>query len=361
MKPSLFSTVNFGAFSRPHRVAMAPMTRRRAMSDGVPSTLSAEYYGQRSSACFIVSEATAICPQGIGAPSAPGIWSREQVAGWRKITQSVRSSGGLLFCQLWHAGRVSHPMINGGLHPLGPSPIRAVHPTLPFLEPKEMSAQDIREAVEAYRAAAKNAKLANFDGIELHAANGYLLDQFIQSGSNHRHDNYGGSVRNRFRFLSEVLDAVSESWEPDRIGIRFSPAGVFNDMSDENAYETFSYVFSQLNTFRPAYVHLIEPCVAGDYDQTTVTSAAIPSRAFREVIKGPLVVAGGYTASSAQLAIEQGYADIVAFGRQFISNPDLPLRLQTQTPLASYDRNYFYEGGPQGYIDYPPASTQKSA
>jgi N-ethylmaleimide reductase len=363
---SLFSPLRLGTHQLKHRVVMAPLTRMRAQQPGnVPTNLNARYYCQRASAGgLLVTEATQISPRGQGYPATPGIYSPEQVKGWRLVTEAVHEKGALIFAQLWHVGRISHPshQPDGGL-PIAPSPVKPAGNAFtaswaqePFPTPREIRLDEIPSLVEEYRAAARNALAAGFDGVELHAANGYLLDQFLRNGVNKRTDRYGGSFENRARFLLEVLGAVGEVFGLDRVGIRLSPLGTFNDMSDSDPVGMYGYLLQELSKKHIAYVHLIE--ARGDEEapdeRVPLGSGAAPTAAlFRPFYKGVLIGAGGFTRQSAVEAIAAGTVDAVAFGRLFISNPDLPQRLQRSAPLNAYDRPTFYGGGIKGYTDYP--------
>jgi N-ethylmaleimide reductase len=363
---SLFSPLRVGAYQLKHRIVMAPLTRMRARQPGnVPTELNARYYAQRASGCgLLITEATQISLRGQGYPATPGIHSEQQVEGWRLVTKAVHEKGGLIFLQLWHVGRISHPSHQpDGALPLAPSPIRPAGNALtaswqevPFETPREIRLDEIPSLIAEYRAAARNALAAGFDGVELHAANGYLLDQFLRDGTNKRTDRYGGSFENRARFLLEVLDAVGDVFPYNRIGIRLSPLGTFNDMSDSDPVGTFGYVLRALSKKGIAYVHLIE--ARGDEEapdeSVSLGPGAAPTAALlRSFYKGVLIGAGGFTRQSAMEAIAAGTVDAVAFGRLFISNPDLPLRLRLSAPLNSYQRPTFYGGGTEGYTDYP--------
>ena len=376
---SLFSPLRVGAHQLKHRIVMAPLTRMRAQQPGnVPTELNARYYAQRASGCgLLITEATQISPRGQGYPATPGIHSEQQVEGWRLVTRAVHEKGGLIFLQLWHVGRISHSshQPDGGL-PLAPSPVKPAGNALtaswteePFETPREIRLDEIPSLVEEFRAAARNALAAGFDGVELHSANGYLLDQFLRDGTNKRTDRYGGSFENRARFLLEVLDAVAEVFPFNRIGIRLSPLGTYNDMSDSDPVGTFGYVLRALSKKDIAYVHLIE--ARGDEEapdeRVPLGPGAAPTAAlFRPFYtckghKGVLIGAGGFTRQSALEAVAAGTVDAVAFGRLFISNPDLPLRLQRSAPLNSYQRPTFYGGGIEGYTDYPALDNARAA
>jgi N-ethylmaleimide reductase len=370
---ALFSPLHVGANRLSHRIVMAPLTRMRAAQPGnVPNELNATYYGQRATAGgLLVTEATQISLRGQGYPSTPGIHSPEQVAGWRLLTDAVHAKRGLIFLQLWHVGRISHPSYqpDGGL-PIAPSAVRPAGHALtaswekaPFETPRAIRLDEIPSLVEEYRAAAHNALAAGFDGVELHAANGYLLDQFLRDGTNQRTDRYGGSFENRARFLLEVLDAVGDTYGFDRVGIRLSPLGTFNDMRDSDPVGMFGHLLRVLAKKSIAYVHLIE--ARGDEhspdDTIELGSGPAPTATlFRPFYPGTLIGAGGFTRESAEAAVAIGTVDAVAFGRLFISNPDLPVRLRLHAALNDYDRATFYGGSSKGYTDYPTLNELES-
>jgi N-ethylmaleimide reductase len=354
---TLLSPVNLGPYTLPNRMVMAPLTRNRASEGNIPNALNVTYYAQRASAGLIVSEATQVSPQGQGYPMTPGIHSPEQVAGWRPITDAVHERGGHIFLQLWHVGRISHPSLQPeGALPVAPSAIapEGMAATFsgekPFVTPRALETSEISGIVEQYRQGAANALAAGFDGVEIHGANGYLLDQFLQDGTNHRTDEYGGSIENRARLLMEVTEAVTQVWGANRVGIRLSPSGVFNSMSDSNPQALFSYVVNALNRFGLAYLHLVEPRAN---EQANPEQQALTSRYFRSIFQGTIVSAGGYDRELGNAALAAGDADLIAYGRLFISNPDLPERFAQNAPLNPYDRSTFYGGTEQGYIDYP--------
>ncbi|NBX04148.1 MAG: alkene reductase [Alphaproteobacteria bacterium] len=363
---SLFDTLKLGDLELKNRVIMAPLTRMRSGQPGnIPHALNAEYYAQRASAGLIISEATQISQQGQGYPATPGIHSPEQVAGWKLVTDAVHKAGGKIFLQLWHVGRISHSshQPNGGV-PVAPSAITpsgmvftADWKQLPYEPPRALENSELAGIVADYKKAAQNAKDAGFDGVEVHGANGYLLDQFLQDGSNQRSDNYGGSIENRARLLLEVTDAVAEVWGKGRVGVRLSPYGTFNDMSDGDPIALFTYVLEQLSARQIGYAHLIEPrsTSAGGND-AVLEEAPSTSALFRKSFKGVFLSAGGYTRENALEVVEKGEADAVVFGRLFISNPDLPERLKANLPLNRYDRATFYGGAEKGYTDYPFAA-----
>jgi len=355
----LFSSFDLGSLTLPHRVAMAPLTRNRAGEGNAPGALNATYYRQRASAALLITEATQVAPKGQGYPRTPGIHSEAQVEGWSTVTDAVHEGGGRIFLQLWHVGRISHSDYHDGARPVAPSAIRpdgeVLTPDLemvPFETPRALATDEVPEVVEQYRQGAANARRAGFDGVEIHAANGYLIDQFLRSGTNERTDRYGGSLENRLRFLREVADAVSDEWGGDRVGVRFSPLSPFNDMSDDTPAETFRAAAATANEHDLAYVHLVEPSepkppVAGEGEPAAVFSG------IREAFDGALVANGNYDEDTAADAIERGYADLIAFGRAFLANPDLPRRLREGLPVNAPDESTFYNGDAEGYTDYP--------
>jgi N-ethylmaleimide reductase len=346
----LFTPFAAGALALPTRIVMAPMTRNRAGAGNVPTALTAEYYAQRASAGLIVTEATQVSPQGVGYPGTPGIHTDAQVAGWRRVTDAVHAAGGRIMLQLWHVGRISHPLLQpGGALPVAPSAIAArgeaftLQGMKPFPTPRALETGEIAGIVVDYAAATRRARAAGFDGVEIHGANGYLIDQFLRDGSNRRTDGYGGSIESRARFLLEVTEAVVGAWSADRVGVRLSPTNPFNDMSDSDPLATFGFAAEALNRFGLAYLHAVEGDEAG---------RAVSAR-IRQVFRGALMVNGGYTAQTADAAIAAGRADLVSFATLFISNPDLPERFRLGAPLAAPDRATFYGGAAKGYTDYP--------
>jgi len=361
----LFEPLKIGSLTLPNRIIMAPLTRMRSKQPGnIPHELNAEYYVQRASAGLIISEATQVSQQGQGYPGTPGIHSPEQVGGWKLVTDTVHKAGGRIFLQLWHVGRISHSshQPNDAL-PVAPSALAAENSgtytadwqETPILVPRALETDEMPGIVADYKAGAVNAKKAGFDGVEVHGANGYLLDQFLQDGSNTRMDHYGGSIENRARLLLEVVDSVIEVWGNDRVGVRLSPFNAFNGMKDSDPITLFTYVLSELDTRGIAFVDLIEPraALAGmqedDLEDTPQTASL-----FRDGLKTVLISAGGHTPNSAHEYIEKGLADAVAFGRHFISNPDLPERIRQSALLTPYDRATFYGGDAKGYTDYLP-------
>lgn len=365
---NLFSPLDVGKLALKHRVVMAPLTRMRASVPGYsPNEMMAEYYAQRASdGGLIISEATLVSEGGRGAPNTPGLYSDEQIAGWRRITEAVHAKGGLMVAQLWHMGRLSHPLYQpDGKPPAAPSEIRADVDVLlpdrtkePCPVPRAIETQAIPELIKSYVQAAKNSMSAGFDGVEIHAANGYLLEQFLQSRSNQRVDEYGGSIENRCRLVLEIAHAVSEAVGNDRTGIRLSPFGIANDSGEENPEPLYDYLVGGLDKLGLAYLHLIEPRASGagqkDVDHKDVPSAA---RMYRSKWSSTLITAGNFTGETASKWVEGGVADAIAFGRYFISNPDLPARIQHGYPLNPYDRSTFYTLGEKGYLDYPAMSS----
>ena len=363
---TLFQPVALGALHLQHRVVMAPLTRMRSERPGdIPHALNAEYYGQRASrGGLIVTEATDISEQARGYPGAPGIYSAEQIAGWRLVTDAVHARGGLIVVQIWHTGRVSHTSMQPGRAlPVSSSPrpvtgmshMDANLNPATFETPRALELAEIPGIVESFAQAARNAREAGFDGIEIHSANGYLIDQFLQDNVNARTDQYGGSVANRSRFLLEIVDACAPAWSADRIGVRLSPWGKFNDMGESDPGTLFDHVGRELGTRGLSYLHVIEPRADQSSDVNAIDPDA-PDAAMRvkAAFGGKVISAGGYVKDTAEAAIAEGRADAVAFGRLFIANPDLPERLRRDAPLNRYDRSTFYGGGAKGYTDYPP-------
>lgn len=362
---ALFTPVRLGALPLAHRVVMAPLTRMRSTLPGnVPNAMMATYYGQRASpGGLIITEATDVSAQAAGYPGAPGVHSPEQVAGWRRVTGAIHRGGGLVVQQLWHTGRISHSSMQpGGGVPVAPSAVKPAgghfdahfQPVAEFETPRSLETQEVAGIVVDFRQAAENAKTAGFDGVEVHGANGYLLEQFLQDGTNQRTDAYGGPIENRVRLLLEVVDAAAAVWGADRVGVRISPWGTFNDMRDSDPLALFTHVIDELNRRGLAYLHLIEPRSSEASSTGQLNHDAPDAGAhFRRHFHGPVLAAGGFDQESAVRAVEAGIADAVAFGRQFIANPDLPARLRFGAPLNPYDRTTFYGGTEIGYIDYP--------
>jgi N-ethylmaleimide reductase len=364
---TLFTPLHLGALNLAHRVVMAPLTRMRSLQPGnVPGPLSAEYYAQRATkGGLLIAEATQVSPQGQGYPATPGIHSDDQVAGWKLVTDAVHAKGGLIVLQLWHVGRTSHSSFHNGQPPVSASAIRPAGQTMTAdwqmavtETPRALELSEIPALIQSYADATKRARAAGFDGVELHSANGYLLDQFLQDGSNHRSDRYGGSIENRTRLTLEVLDAVTAAWSADRVGIRLSPFGTFGDMSDSNTEALFGHLITQISTRNIAYLHMIQPraTLAGGSDSTN-QEAPDTVALFRNQYQGKIIAAGGFTAESASEAVATHQADAIAFGRLFISNPDLVERIRHHKELAHYNRATFYGGGEVGYTDYPALET----
>ncbi|MDF5712025.1 MAG: alkene reductase [Nostoc sp. S4] len=353
---NLFSPYQLGNLELPNRIVMAPLTRNRAGEGNVPHQLNATYYAQRASAGLIISEATQVTPEGQGYPATPGIHSPQQVEGWKLVTEAVHQQGGRIFLQLWHVGRISHPDLqpNGAL-PVAPSAITpkgeasTYEGSKPFVTPRALETSEIPQIVEQYRQGAANALAAGFDGVEIHAANGYLIDQFLRDGTNKRTDGYGGSIENRTRFLLEVTEAVTSVWDSDRVGVRLSPSGTYNDMHDSNPVETFSYAAQALNQFNLAYLHIFE-AIEADIRHGSVV---VPTSQIRDRFTGTLIVNGGYTREKGDAVLASKAADLVAFGTLFISNPDLPRRFALNAPLNQPNQATFYGGDENGYTDYP--------
>jgi N-ethylmaleimide reductase len=347
--PALFQPFELGPITLGNRLVMAPLTRNRAGAGDVPHALNAEYYAQRAGAGLIVTEASQISPQGKGYPGTPGIYSAEQVAGWRLVTDAVHKKGGRIFLQLWHVGRISHPSLQpDGELPVAPSALKpdgnamTTQGWVPFVEPRALRLEEIPGIVAAYRQAAINAKEAGFDGVEVHGANGYLLDQFLRDGTNKREDAYGGPVENRARLLLEVVGVVSTVFGAARVGVRLSPINPFNDIRDSDPQATFDYVAAQLGGRGLAYLHVFQ---AG--------TDPFDWQRLRKAFGGTFMVNGGYDRAKAEAALETGAADLVAIGVPFLANPDLIDRLKRNAPLNTPDQATFYGGGVVGYTDYP--------
>lgn len=345
---TLFDPLKLGSLQLPNRIIMAPLTRCRADAGRVPNALMAEYYVQRASAGLILSEATSVTPMGVGYPDTPGIWSEDQVRGWLNITRAVHANGGRIFLQLWHVGRVSDPVYLNGELPVAPSAVKPaghvslVRPIKEFVTPRALETEEIAEIVEAYRHGAENAKAAGFDGVEIHGANGYLLDQFLQSSTNQRNDQYGGSVENRARLLLEVTDAAISVWGADRVGVHLAPRQDAHDMGDANPRETFGYVARELGKRGVAFI-----CTREREGEDSLTPY------LKEQFGGLVIANERFTKEQANAWLAEGKADAVAFGIPFIANPDLVERLAQDAPLNEPRPELFYAQGPVGYIDYP--------
>jgi len=356
-KTSLFSPIEIGPYNLANRIMMAPMTRNRASDGNVPHQLNATYYAQRASAGLIVSEASPISPQAVGYPATPGIHNDAQVAGWRLVTDAVHQKGGHIFLQLWHVGRISHPSLQPDNQlPVAPSAIKpageaATYEGLQaFVEPRALATDELPGIVADYVQAARNAMAAGFDGVEIHSANGYLLDQFLRDGSNTRDDAYGGPVENRARLLREVVTAVCDAVGNNKVAVRLSPENSFNDMHDSDAQHTFNYATEMLNGFNLAYLHVLE----GDM---VTQSCTLDYQQIKDRFNGPYMANRGYTYDSASKALQNNRADCVSFGLLFISNPDLVERFKQHDALAEADQATFYGGDEKGYTDYPAIHT----
>ena len=358
----LLKPFQFGGLKLSNRIVMAPLTRRRADYNLAPTPLNALYYAQRASAGLIISEATQISPQGTSLPRTPGIYNPAQIAGWQRVTQAIHDRGGHIFLQLWHGGRCSHPSLQAqGALPVAPSALApreekaltATEEEVAFVVPRALLTSELPGIVDQYRRAAQNAMQAGADGVEIHGASGYLLDQFLQDNSNHRTDAYGGSLENRARLLVEVTAAVVEVWGSERVGVRLSPSSTFQDMNDSNPEALFNYVVNQLNQFNLGYLHIVEPRIKGSHDDFSDKKVQLGASHFRPLFRGTLISAGGYTRDTGEVMVRQGDTDLIAYGRLFIANPDLPERFALNAPLNPYHRPTFTGGDEQGYTDYP--------
>lgn len=352
----LFSPFQLGPYMLPNRIVMAPLTRNRAGAGNIPEPMNATYYAQRASAGLIITEASQVSLTGVGFPCTPGIHSPEQIAGWKLVTDAVHSRGSRIFLQLWHVGRISHPLMQpGSLLPVAPSAIAPSGYAItyegprPFVTPRALETEEIPEIVEQFRKGAENAMAAGFDGVEIHGGFGYLIDQFLRNCTNKRTDKYGGSIENRARFLLEVTEAVVNVWGADRIGLRISPSSAYNCMYDSDPLATFGYVVNALNHFGLAYLHIPEASA----DDLKHGAKAIETAYFRQIFKGTLMTNGGYDRERGNAIIASGGADLVAFGTLFLANPDLPERFRLNAPLNQPDPSTFYGGGEKGYTDYP--------
>ena len=355
MTATLFDPIRIGAIDLANRVVMAPLTRSRAADGLVPSPMAIEYYAQRATAGLIITEATQVSPLAQGYIATPGLFTREQIAGWRKVTDEVHRRGGRIVVQLWHVGRVSHTsLLPDGEVPVAPSAIRANTKTftadgyVDTSAPRALRIDEIPGVVADFARAARNAIEAGFDGVEVHAANGYLIDQFMRDGSNHRDDAYGGSIENRTRLLHEVVQATVEAIGAERVGVRIAPVTPANDMHDSNPQALFERAVERLDALGIAYVHVIEGATGGPRDVQPFDYAVL-----RGKFRGAWIVNNGYDREMAEAAVREGRADAVAFGRAYIANPDLVRRLRENAPLNEPDRLTFYGGGAEGYIDYP--------
>jgi 2,4-dienoyl-CoA reductase-like NADH-dependent reductase (Old Yellow Enzyme family) len=350
--PTLFDPLSLGDLDLPNRVVMAPLTRLRAGDSQIPNALMAEYYAQRASAGLLITEGVPVSPQGVGYQGVPGIWSREQVEGWKLVTKAVHDKGGRIFMQIWHVGRISDPSFHNGQAPVGPSALPAnghvslLRPERPYPTPRALSTEEVAGVVESFRTGAQNAKDAGFDGVELHGANGYLLDQFLQDGSNQRTDQYGGGVENRARLMLEATDAAISVFGPGRVGMHLAPRADSHSMGDSDLAATFGYVATELGKRGIAFL------CAREYHGPD--SLAVDLRA---AFGGVYVANEKFTGETAQAALDAGAADAVAFGKAFIANPDLVERLRAGAALNAPDPTTFYGGGAAGYVDYPTLKT----
>ena len=352
MSNELFSSIELGGQRLSNRMAMAPMTRNRAPNT-VANTMMAEYYAQRAGAGLIITEGAQISEQAVGYPATPGIYNQQQVDGWKQVTDAVHAKGGHIYIQLWHCGRISHPDFHNGEQPVSPSAITPAGDAFtyeglkPFVEPRALETSEIPGIIDQYRHAAACAREAGFDGVEIHAANGYLIDQFIRDGSNQRTDRYGGSLENRTRLLLEVVAAVGNEIGHNKVGVRISPINAFNDMSDSNSQVTFNHVTAELSGLGLAFLHVVEVSMTGE------ASSDFDTGQLRERFDGIYIANGGYDHARAEQKVTSGIADLVAFGIPFLANPDLPERFRRNAPLNQADQSTFYGGDEHGYTDYP--------
>lgn len=353
MSNNLFSSITVGDLTLPNRMVMAPMTRNRANQDNAPHSLNVKYYQQRAKAGLIITEASQVSMDGVGYPGTPGIYSDAQVTGWREITDAVHAEGGHIFIQLWYCGRISHPdLLPDNQTPVSPSAIQPEGDAItfegmkPFITPRALETDEIAGIVAQYKHAAVMAKKAGFDGVEVHGANGYLIDQFLRDGSNHRTDRYGGSVENRMRFLNEVLDAVCEIWPGQHVGLRLTPENSFNSMSDSDPQAHFAYFITQLNSRKLAYLHILEGDMISKQRHVNYHS-------LRDSFDGIYMANNAYDKTRAEEGIGNGDCDMVAFGIPFLANPDLVYRFQNDLALNEADQDSFYGGDEHGYTDYP--------
>jgi 2,4-dienoyl-CoA reductase-like NADH-dependent reductase (Old Yellow Enzyme family) len=355
--PTLFDPLKIGDIEVPNRIFLAPLTRNRSTGPGrVPNALMREYYAQRASAGLILTEATSVSPVGVGYPQTPGVWSAEQTEGWRKIVDGVHAAGGRIFLQLWHVGRISDPHYHDGALPVAPSAIAPkgnvslLRPQRPYVTPRALETEEIPGVVEDYRRGAENAKAAGFDGVEIHGANGYLLDQFLQDGANKREDLYGGGIENRARLLLEVTDAVVSVWGAGRVGVHLAPRGDAHDMGDSDLAATFGYVARELGNRKIAFLCARES-----------TKAPRLGPDLKAAFGGVYVANEGFSREGAEAVVAAGEADAVAFGKLFLANPDLPRRFSLGAPLNPWNAETFYTDGPVGYTDYPALEEKAAA
>ena len=361
--PTLFDPVEMGALSLPNRIIMAPLTRGRSTREAVPTPIMAEYYVQRAAAGLIISEATGISREGLGWPFAPGLWTDAQVEGWKPVVAGVHEAGGRIVAQLWHMGRLVHPDLGGG-QPIAPSALTAPHRALTYdgrkdyVSPRAMNLADIERVIGDYAAAAVNAIRAGFDGVQIHGANGYLIDQFLRDGANQREDDYGGSIDNRLRFMREVVAAVSAEVGIERTSIRLSPIGEVQGANDSDNAALFTAAAEALEALAVPWIELREP---GPHSTFRAADEPAVSPAMRGVYSGRIVLNSDYVGASAEARLAEGVADAISFGRPYIANPDLVARLRTGTELTAADPATFYSSGPEGYTDYPMVTEQEAA
>jgi N-ethylmaleimide reductase len=360
----LFQPYRLGDLSLHSRIVMAPMTRSRAEKDWSPSRFAATYYGQRNTAGLVITEATQVGPDATGYPRTPGLWTDAHVAGWATVVAEIKKGGAKAFVQFWHCGRIAHPdNMPSGLEPIGPS---AVQPKLPIYTdvsgalvenpvPRVMTEADIARVLDDHRKAAANAKLAGFDGVEIHGANGYLVDQFASTNTNLRNDDWGGTIQKRLRFMRAVIDAIAQIYPLDRIGLRLSPFGTFNEIDDADPIAKFRAQLEVSRDSKIGYVHIIRPRVSGDEDRTASDADTNVIEIARKIFPGTVIGAGGYTPQTAEAELTAGRADLIAFGRPFIASPDFPRRIREGLPVAAtFNAQLLYEGAAEGYTDYPP-------
>lgn len=358
MQLQLLEKNNVGPYTLKNSMVMAPMTRNRAGKGNIPTDMNVTYYKQRSSAGLIISEASQVSEQGIGYLATPGIHTDDQVEGWKKVTDGVHQKEGLIFSQLWHVGRISHPDFHAGELPVAPSAVKpegqAFTPTglKDFVTPRALETEEIPGIIDDFKHAAIQAKKAGFDGVEIHAANGYLIDQFLRDGTNKREDHYGGSIENRSKFALEITDAVCEVWDSQKVGIRLSPSGVFNDMYDSNPAALFNYLLDELSGRDLAYVHLVEPLVELEGDKFEQVPRNV-AEFYRPAYDGTLIACGNLDRKLGEHLLKHHHADLIAYARLFLANPDLPKRFAQGAGLNEPDHDMFYGGGEGGYIDYP--------
>ncbi|MDT3741332.1 MAG: alkene reductase [Candidatus Kapabacteria bacterium] len=355
----LLKPFSLGEMELKNRVVMAPMTRSRAFIDNIPNEKAPLYYEQRASAGLIITEGTQVSPRGIGYLWTPGIYTDAQKVEWKKVVNTVHKKHGKIFLQLWHVGRISHSDFHNGEKPLAPSAIAAIGKTYTqngwqqFSQPKEMSIEDIKNTVEDFRIGASNAKECGFDGVDIHGAFGYLIEQFLCTGSNKRTDEYGGNIENRSRFAIEVIEAVTSVWGDNKVGIKLSPSNRSNDIQDDNPSETYGYLINELNKYKLAYIHLMEP--QSDVSQLPNYLTKVAEH-FRKIYKGVIISNVNHTKESGEKFLKDGIADLISYASLFISNPDLPNRFKNDYPLTVPNKKTYYGGGDEGYIDYPEYS-----